>query len=149
MEELTRVRGFGPSICPLVRLIDICPQGTESTLWIRGCQPDVIRVGSSSKIIFDHRDPMTHMLALLLVPILWGCCRPEIIHVCSIVCHCLSLPSKCVSRGNLVLSLVHFGVQLNHQCLHLQVDLQHRSDLHILSWTPIDCLLLEIILSLI
>jgi hypothetical protein len=92
---------------------------------------------------------MTHMLALLLVPILWGCCRPETIHVRSTLCRCLSLPSNLVSRGNLALSLVYSGVQLIHQRLHLQVDLQHCSELHILSWTPTDCLLLKIIHSLI
>jgi hypothetical protein len=131
-----RVRGLGPTVCPLVRLVDICLQGTGFTLQIRGCQPDVIRVGNSSKIIFDHRDPTTHMLALLLVPILWGCCRPEMIHVRSTLCRCLSLPGNLVSRGNLALRLVYSGVQLNHQCLHSQVDLQYRSELHILSWTP-------------
>jgi hypothetical protein len=65
------------------------------------------------------------------------------------VCGCLILPGKCVSRGNLALSLVHSGVQLNHQRLHLQVDLQHRSELYILGWTPANYLLLKIILSLI
>jgi hypothetical protein len=92
---------------------------------------------------------MTHMLALLLVPIFWGCCRPETIHVRSTLCRCLSLPGNLISRGNLALSVVYFGVQLNHQRLDLQVDLQHRSELHILSWTPTDCLLLEIVFSLI
>jgi hypothetical protein len=58
-EELTRVRGLIPSICPLVRLVDICPQGTGSTLQIGGCQPDIIRVESTSKIILDDWDPMT------------------------------------------------------------------------------------------
>jgi hypothetical protein len=65
------------------------------------------------------------------------------------LCRCLSLPGNLISRGNLALSLVYSGVQLNYQRLHLQVDLQHRSKLHILSWTPTDCLLLEIIPSLI
>jgi hypothetical protein len=65
------------------------------------------------------------------------------------LCRCLSLPGNLISRGNLALSLVHFGVQLNHQRLHLQVDLQHCSELQILSWTPTDCLLLKIVLSLI
>jgi hypothetical protein len=71
-EEFTRGRGLIPTICPLVGLIDVCPQGTGSTLQIRGCQPDVIRVWSSTKIIFDNWGPTTHMLALLLVPILQG-----------------------------------------------------------------------------
>jgi hypothetical protein len=49
------------------------------------------------------------------------------------LCRCLNLPGNLISRGNLALSLVHSGVQMNHQRLHLQDDLQHRSELHILS----------------
>jgi hypothetical protein len=103
-EELTRVRRLIPSICLLVRLVDICPQGTGSTLQIGGCQPDIIRVESTSKIILDDWDPMTHMLALLLVPILRGRRRSETIHVCSTMGSSLSLPGNYVSRGHLALS---------------------------------------------
>jgi hypothetical protein len=64
------------------------------------------------------------------------------------MCRCLSLPGNLVNRSNLALSLSHSGVQLNHQRLHLQVNLQHRSELHILGCTPANCLLLKIILIL-
>jgi hypothetical protein len=63
----------------LVRLVVIRPQGRGSTLQIGGCQvPHVFRVGSTLKIIFNDRDPLIHVLDLLLIPILRGCCRSEL-----------------------------------------------------------------------
>jgi hypothetical protein len=148
-EILTRIRGLGPTVCPLVRLVDICPQGTGSTLQIKGCQPDVIRVGSSSKIILDDWNPMTHMLALLLIPILRRRRWSEIIHVCSTMGSNQSLPGKYVSRGHLALSCKNLVGQLTDRRLQSQVDLQHCSELHVLGGTPINSFLLEIILCLI
>jgi hypothetical protein len=91
---------------------------------------------------------MTHMLALLLVPILWGC-WPKTIHVRNTVCCCLSLPGKCVCRNHMALSLIHLVGQLTNQRLHPQLDLHHGSKLHILGWTAYKSFLLEVILSLI
>jgi hypothetical protein len=108
-----------------------------------------MRVGSSSKIILDDWDPMTHMLALLLVPILGRHRWFETIHVCSTMGSNLSLPSKYVSRGHLALSCENLVGQLTDRRLQLQVDLQHCSGLHVLGRTPINSFLLEIILCLI
>jgi hypothetical protein len=149
-EELARVRGLIPSICPLVRLVDICPQGTGSTLQIGGCQSDIIRVESASKIILDDWDPMTRdMLALLLVPILRGRRRSETIHVCSTMGSSLSLPGNYVSRGHLALSCENLVGQLTGRRLQPQVGLEHCSELHILGGTATKGFLLESISGLI
>jgi hypothetical protein len=92
---------------------------------------------------------MTHMLALLLIPILWGRRRSETIHVCSTLGCSLSLPSNYVSRGHLALSLRNLVGQLTDRCLQPQVDLHHGSELHIMGWTAINGFLLEVALSLI
>jgi hypothetical protein len=92
---------------------------------------------------------MTHMLALLLIPILRGRRRSETIHVCSTLGCSLSLPGNYVSRGHLALSLRNSVGQLTDRRLQPQVDLHHGSKLHILGWTAIYGFLLEVILSLI
>jgi hypothetical protein len=92
---------------------------------------------------------MTHMLALLLIPILRGRRRSETIHVCSTLRRSLSLPGNYISRGHLALSLRNSGIQLTDRRLQPQVDLHHCSELHILGWTAINDFLLEVILSLI
>jgi hypothetical protein len=92
---------------------------------------------------------MTHMLALLLVPILWGRRRFETIHVCSTMGSSLSLPGKYVSRGHLALSCENLVGHLIDRRLQPQVDLQHCSKLHILGGTAINGFLLESISGLI
>jgi hypothetical protein len=92
---------------------------------------------------------MTHMLALLLIPILRGRRRSEKIHVCSTLGSSLSLSGNYFSRGHLTLSLRNSVSQMTDRHLQPQVDLQHSSDLHILGWTAINSFLLKIIPSLI
>jgi pSer/pThr/pTyr-binding forkhead associated (FHA) protein len=92
---------------------------------------------------------MTHVLALLLIPILWGRRRSKTIHVCSTLGSSLSLPGKYVSRRHLALSLRNSVGQLTDRRLQPQVDLQHSSELHILGWTSINSFLLKFIPSLI
>jgi hypothetical protein len=92
---------------------------------------------------------MTHMLALLLIPILWGRRRSETIHFCSTLGSSLSLPGNHVSRGHLALSLRNSVSQMTDRRLQPQVDLQHSSELYILGWTAINSFLLKIISSLI
>jgi hypothetical protein len=97
----------------------------------------------------DDWDPMTHMLALLLVPILRGRRRSETIHVCSTMGSSLSLPGKYVSRGHLALSCENLVGQLTDRRLQSQVDLEHCSELHTLGRTAINGFLLKSISGLI
>jgi hypothetical protein len=134
-EKLTRVRGLVSTMSRLVRLIHSGSQGPRATLQIGRCQPDIIRVGSSAKIIFDHRRPLPHMPALLLVPILGRHRRPETINIsrglgssrcrCNLACH------------------------LADRRLQPRVDSHHCSKLHTLQWTTADGFLLQGSTSLI
>jgi hypothetical protein len=122
-------------VCRLICLIHTCPQGLRATFQIGRCQPDIIGVGSSAKVVFDHRRSLPHMPALLLVPVLGRRRRPETINVfCS-----LSSNHSCLN----------LACQLANRRLQPQVDLHHCSKLHILNRTTGDGFLLQSSTSLI
>jgi hypothetical protein len=133
--KLTRVRGLDSAVCRLIRLINTGPQGPRATLQTGRCQPDIIRVGSSAKVVFDHRRPLPHMPALVLVPVLGRRRRPGTINV-----------SRSLGSNRRCLNL---ACQLANRCLQPQVDLHHCSKLHILNRTTGDGFLLQGSTSLI
>jgi hypothetical protein len=114
-EELTRVRGLGSAVCRLIRLIHTGPQGPRAILQIGRCQSDIIRVGSSGKAVFDHRRPLPHMPALLLVPVLERRRMPETINV-----------SRSLGSNR---SCLNLACQLADRRLQPQVDLDHCNEL--------------------
>jgi hypothetical protein len=127
-EKLTRVRGLGSAVCSLMRLIHCGPQGPWATLQIGRCQPDIIRVGSSAKLVFDHRRPLPHMPALRFVPVLGWRRRPETINV-----------SRSMGSNR---SCLNLACQLADRRLQTQVHLHHCNELHILNRTTGDGFLL-------
>jgi hypothetical protein len=134
-KKLARVRGLVSPMSRLIRLIHSGPQGPRATLQIGRCQLDIIRVGSSAKIIFDHRRPLPHMPVVLLVPVLGRRRRPETINV---------------SRGlGSSRCCLHLACQLADRRLQPDVDHHHCSELHILQWTTANGFLLQSSTSLI
>src|SRR6476620_9560427 len=123
-----------------IRLIHIVPQGPRTTFQIGRCQTEIILIWSSSKIIFDDRQPLPYLCVLRLISKLGRRCRSETVHVtrclrlgrsigrCSVSCLCGLL---CL--GNLV-------GQLTDRRLQPHVVLQHRGKLHLLVAAVEGCL---------
>jgi hypothetical protein len=80
-EELPRVGKLGTAVGRLPRLVHTGPQGPWTTLQIRRCQSDIIRVWGGTQVVLNNGDILLHIRVLLLVPILGRRCRTETIRI--------------------------------------------------------------------